>query len=90
MRNQKCYMCEIKYNCFLFLIKDYFSGKTKETDKHSLKKQFEEVNNNVITEKLTFIQLQKKLFLEEYKLKMEILKLKKEIKEKKLDILRKM
>lgn len=89
--NQKCYMYEVKYNCFLFLIKDYyFSGKTKETDKHSSKKQFEEVNNNVITEKLNFIQLQKKLFLEEYKLKMEILKLKKEIKEKKLDILRKM
>jgi len=84
-------MYEAKCNCFIFLIKNYyFLRKTKETDKHSSKKHFVEVNNNVITEKLNFIQLQKEKFLEEYKLKMEILKLKKEIKEKKLDILRKM
>lgn len=66
------------------------AGKTKETDKHSSKKRFEEVNNNVIMEKLNFIQLQKEKFVEEHKLKMEVLRLKKEIKEKRLDILRKM
>lgn len=84
-------MYKAKHNCFIFLINNFcFSGKTKETDKHSSKKHFEEINNNVIMEKLNFRQLQKEKFLEEYKLKMEILKLKKEIKEKKLDILRKM
>jgi len=84
-------MYKAKYKCFIFVIKNFcFSGKTKETDKHSSKKHFGEINNNVIMEKLNFIQLQKEKFLEEYKLKMEILKLKKDIKEKKLDILRKM
>lgn len=67
----------------------YFSGKRKEIDQCPLKRRADEANN-IITEKLDFLKLQKQKFLDEYNLKMEILKLKKQIKEKKLEVLKKM